>query len=136
MVTQYERITLNGFTTCYTLATVLSCIVLVALQALTYVDNTQAIDRFTPVLRGPNIPSGIPIKLGDTMLHICPSLYANTAESCRLVVDFTKNAQRQVAGPGSVSRSFSTCSSSDSMDYSYQRVVSYLSCILTTCPSH
>ncbi|KAF9532614.1 hypothetical protein CPB83DRAFT_630475 [Crepidotus variabilis] len=89
----YERITLNRLTTCYTIAVLISCVVLISLQAVTFVDNSQAITRLTPIVRGPNVPTGIPIELGDHKLFICPSLYDQTAKSCRLIVDFATNVQ-------------------------------------------
>lgn len=89
IVLKHARVTLNRTTASYVWATLIACIVLVVLQALTFVDNTRAIESLTKAIRGSNAPSGISFRQGDIM-YICQSLADPSGKACRAVVDFGK----------------------------------------------
>ncbi|KAL1662137.1 hypothetical protein GGF50DRAFT_104471 [Schizophyllum commune] len=78
----YARITLTRYTTLFFFFALLSALVLLALEAVAYNDNTMAIDHLDGIIAQGSPTNGIFLQKGD-MLEVCYDVPGRTGSMCR-----------------------------------------------------
>jgi hypothetical protein len=67
---QYARITLTRYTTCYSFLVLVSCLVQITLQAATFSVNTQGVQMMSTILAEAKVRQGFPIIQDSTLCNV------------------------------------------------------------------
>ncbi|KAL1741800.1 hypothetical protein HDZ31DRAFT_66583 [Schizophyllum fasciatum] len=78
----YARITLTRYTTLFFFFALLSALVLLALEAVAYNDNSMAIDHLDGIIAQGNTTNGIFLQKGN-MIQVCYDVPGHTGSMCR-----------------------------------------------------
>lgn len=100
---QYARITLTRHTTWYFLFALVTSVVLVILQATTFVDNKLAVNIVSDIVQVTNVTLGIPVLVGG-QLRICNKISGDVMQCnpISVVQSETKRAFDVALGSGRV----------------------------------
>ncbi|KAK2466593.1 hypothetical protein APHAL10511_000851 [Amanita phalloides] len=81
----YARITLTPFTFIYFLLIFLTCIIMAALQAVAFANNTLAINTISPIIGKANVTNGLAIN-ANGILQYCDRIPLMNAAQCNPIV--------------------------------------------------
>jgi hypothetical protein len=81
---QYARITLTRYTTCYCFLALVSCLVQITLQAATFSVNAQGVQMMSTILAEAKVGQGFPV-IQDGTLQICDSIPGQDGTLCNVV---------------------------------------------------
>lgn len=81
---QYTRIALDRYTTCYCFLALVSCLVQITLQAATFSVNAQGVQMMSTILAEAKVRQGFPI-IQDSTLQICDSIPGQDGTLCNVV---------------------------------------------------
>ena len=85
---QYNRITLTPFTLIYSLLVVLTCIIMAALQGVSYSDNTAGVNTISPFIGNVNLTNGLTLN-SNGALYYCSHIPNKNAAQCAIVRKLT-----------------------------------------------
>ncbi|KAJ2927649.1 hypothetical protein H1R20_g9446, partial [Candolleomyces eurysporus] len=86
----YDKITLTRYTTLYFFFTLVTCLVLCALQGVLLYDNTQAVNILTDVVDEAQVPPHIAMVMSDH-LQVCQGIPDRRGSNCTAVLHFKDN---------------------------------------------
>ncbi|KAF8622826.1 hypothetical protein AX15_006742 [Amanita polypyramis BW_CC] len=81
----YAKLTLSPFTLIYFLLAFLTCVVMVALQAVIFADNASAVNTISPIIARANVSHGLTLS-ANGILNYCDRISQANAAQCTPIV--------------------------------------------------